>query len=196
MSKSIVPFISFDVEILDVMTFDTMVLHPLTRLSEIRRILEQHTPPDISLEKYWFTQHGKEHLKEWRTLWDLDVFSGSTLYMRGLLLFLVCGLTLLTSRDLGTATISVVIRAEGSLFGDVHRVDVEEDETFWGLKERYSLITGIPISGLGRMVYREKRMEDWNTLKEAGLVGGETLFCQVLRRTQSLELYVENSFES
>ena len=59
-----------------------MRLHPLTRLSAIRKLLEQDASDEICLDEYWFTLDGKEHLKEWRRLWDLDVISGSTLYMR------------------------------------------------------------------------------------------------------------------
>ena len=73
---------SFDVEILRVKKFDTMCLHPLTRLSALRKLLEHDASDEISLDEYWFTLDGKEHLKEWRRLWDLDVISGSTLYMR------------------------------------------------------------------------------------------------------------------
>jgi hypothetical protein len=74
--------LSFDVEIIWVKKFDTMRLHPLTRLSAIRKLLEQDASDEICLDEYWFTLDGKEHLKEWRRLWDLDVISGSTLYMR------------------------------------------------------------------------------------------------------------------
>jgi len=74
--------VSFDVEILRVKKFDTMCLHPLTRLSALRKLLEHDASDEISLDEYWFTLDGKEHLKEWRRLWDLDVISGSTLYMR------------------------------------------------------------------------------------------------------------------
>ena len=61
-----------------------MCLHPLMRLSAIRKRLKEFNAPEggISLDKCRFTLDGKENLKESRSLWDLGIISGSTLYMR------------------------------------------------------------------------------------------------------------------
>jgi hypothetical protein len=78
-----VPFISINVEIIWGKNFGAMCLHPLTQLSAIRKRLENDAALEsIPLDTYWFTFDGKEHLKESRNLWDLDVIAGSTLYMR------------------------------------------------------------------------------------------------------------------
>ncbi|KAJ7599261.1 hypothetical protein C8J56DRAFT_185849 [Mycena floridula] len=84
-----VPFFSFNVEIVGGRVFDTMLLHPLTRLSKIRELLRDQIPSSsstgekqFSLDDYWFTLTGRERLKDWRNLWDLSIISGSTLYMR------------------------------------------------------------------------------------------------------------------
>ena len=57
------------------------------------------------------------------------------------------------------------------------QVDVEEDETVWGLKERWALITGLSVID-HRMTHRGKMLQDEKTLRQEGLVGGETLFCE------------------
>jgi len=149
-----VPFVSVTVEIDHVKpeVFDTLLLHPLTRLSAIRKRLEQDMP-SIYLEKYWFTLDGMEHLSESRRLWDLDFISGSVLYMR----------TCILSFNIRTAS-------------GIHKVDAEETETIWGLKERLCLITGINLSHELNIIYRGKWLQDDKTVKEEGLVGGETLF--------------------
>jgi hypothetical protein len=53
-------------------------------------------------------------------------------------------------------------------------VEAEEDESVWGLKERIQLLTGIPMEDQ-RLLIRGKVREDEKTLKQHGLVGGETL---------------------
>jgi hypothetical protein len=58
------------------------------------------------------------------------------------------------------------------------QVEAEEDETVWGLKERWALITGLPMQMTDRLSYRGKLLQDEKKLKEEGLVGGETLSCQ------------------
>jgi len=159
-----VPFISFNVEIVWVKVFDTLLLHPLTRLSAVRKRLEQEALDNISLDKYWFTLDGMEHLSETRRLWDLDLISGSTLYMR-----------------------SCVLSFKVRLSTNIHQVDVEEEETIWGLKERLSLITSnIDIPGR-RIMYRGKLLEDNRTVKEEGLVGGEMLICVSLPESKSFD---------
>jgi len=146
------PFVSFNVEIVWEKVFDTLLLHPLTRLSAIRKRLEQETPEHVSLNKYWFTLDGMEHLNESRRLWDLDIISGSTLYMR--------------------TCISFKVRVAPSRV--IQQVDAEEEETIFGLKERLSLILGGTITTMRR---HGKIFQDEKMMKEEGLVGGETLLC-------------------
>jgi len=55
-----------------------------------------------------------------------------------------------------------------------HQVEAEEDESVWGLKERIQLLTGVPMEDQ-RLLIRGKVREDEKTLKQHGLVGGETL---------------------
>ena len=77
------PYISFHVEIIEIKQFEPMLLHPLTKLSAIRKMLTED--PEVAEEDvsfYSFTVDGSERLNEWRTLWSLNLFSGSTLYMR------------------------------------------------------------------------------------------------------------------
>jgi hypothetical protein len=57
------------------------------------------------------------------------------------------------------------------------QIEVEEDETIWGLKERWALVSGETLTDNHRLTYRGKFMDDQKTLKEEGLVGGETLRC-------------------
>jgi hypothetical protein len=79
-----VPFLFVNVEVRWKKEPETMLLHPLTQLSTIRKKLERTLPADagISLARYWFTLDYRERLKDWRNLWDLDMKSGSSLYMR------------------------------------------------------------------------------------------------------------------
>jgi len=65
-----------------------------------------------------------------------------------------------------------------------HQVEAEEDESVWGLKERIQLLTGIPMEDQ-RLLIRGKVREDEKTLKQHGLVGGETL---LLSKSLSLAL--------
>jgi hypothetical protein len=58
--------------------------------------------------------------------------------------------------------------------GTTYQVEAEEDESVWGLKERIQLLTGIPLTDQ-RLIIRGKIREDNKTLKQLGLVGGETL---------------------
>ena len=169
------PFISFDVEILWVKKFDTMLLHPRTRLSKIRKILEQDVPEDISLDEFWFTYDGMGRLKEWRSLWDLGVISGSTLYMRSSCLPLSHRVLLISSFS-GTFAISFTVQIGGSTMV----VDAQEDDTIQDFKERCALIAEIPLT-TQRMVHRGKILQDGNTLKQEGLVGGEKLICESTR---------------
>jgi hypothetical protein len=50
----------------------------------------------------------------------------------------------------------------------------------WGLKERWALCMGLsePLAMYWqRITYRGKVLQDQKTLKDEGLVGGETLVC-------------------
>jgi hypothetical protein len=80
---SSVPFVSFSIEIIDIKIFDTLLLHPLTKLSAVRKMLtEGPEVADEILSFYSFTLDGKERLKEWRSLWSLNLVSGATIYLR------------------------------------------------------------------------------------------------------------------
>jgi hypothetical protein len=75
-----VPFVSFSIEIINIKIFDTLLLHPLTKLSAVRKMLTEVADENVSF--YSFTLDGKEKLKEWRTLWSLNLVSGATIYLR------------------------------------------------------------------------------------------------------------------
>jgi hypothetical protein len=152
-----------------------MCLHPLTRLSTIRKELElgQEIPEDVALDLYWFTVDGKERLKEWRTLWDLDLVSGCTLYMRPSSTLLLSNVHCHSLQKYpGSCVISVTIRMDDS----TSQIDVEEDETVGELKERCALLMGLSLIPRG-ITYRSKMLDNGKTLKDEGLVGGETLVC-------------------
>jgi Ubiquitin family len=55
-----------------------------------------------------------------------------------------------------------------------YEVEAEEDESVRGLKERLELLTGIPLSDQMLRIRGKIRKND-KTLKQLGLVGGETL---------------------
>jgi len=152
-----VPFVSFSIEIIDIKIFDTLLLHPLTKLSAVRKMLtEGPEVADEDVSFYSFTLDGKEKLKEWRNLWSLNLVSGATLYMRPF------------------GVISVVIRVNG---GAPFQIDTEEDETVFEFKERCALVYDIDITSKKRVTlhYRGKILQDEMTLKEEGLSGGESL---------------------
>jgi hypothetical protein len=120
------------------------------------------------------------HLNELRRLWDLDIISGSTLYMRLSCVPLGLDGVHLTPSFLGTClSFKVIIEPPG----DVEQVvDAEEEETIWGLKERLSLIIGAGIANMNR---HGKLFQDDKKVKDEGLVGGETLLCMRLGQDSS-----------
>ena len=59
-------------------------------------------------------------------------------------------------------------------------VDAQEDDTIQDFKERCALIAEIPLT-TQRIAYRGKILQDGNTLKQEGLVGGEKLICESTR---------------
>ena len=175
-SNPSVPFVSFSVEIINIKTFDTLLLHPLTKLSAVRKMLTQGPDSEVADENvslYSFTLDGKEKLKEWRTLWSLDLVSGVTIYLRKCYLsyFTSCSDKPRFSGPIGV--ISVIIRVNE---GEPFQIDTEEHETVFGLKERCALTLNIDIARKETMtlLYRDKVLQDEMTLKE-GLSGGELL---------------------
>jgi hypothetical protein len=73
------------------------------------------------------------------------------------------------------------------------QVDVEEDETVWGLKERWALIASIHMTTEQRMTHRGKVLQDEKTLKEEGLVGGETLIWESTPLQTDLVTYIPDA---
>jgi hypothetical protein len=69
-----------------------------------------------------------------------------------------------------------VYQARANVLGPfvLYQVEAEENESVWGLKERIQLLTGISMEEQ-RLFIRGKVREDELTLKQHGLVGGETI---------------------
>ena len=57
-----------------------MTVGPLTRISAIRKMLEE-VDTDTKYDEYWFSLNGMDNLKESRTFWDLDILSGTMILL-------------------------------------------------------------------------------------------------------------------
>jgi hypothetical protein len=57
-----------------------IVVHPLTRISDIRKKMEEIFS-DTIISHYWFTTDGIHHLNESRRLYDLGITSSGTLIL-------------------------------------------------------------------------------------------------------------------
>ena len=57
-----------------------MAVGPMTRISAIRKMLEE-VDSDTKYDEYWFTLNGMDNLKESRTFWDLDILSGTMILL-------------------------------------------------------------------------------------------------------------------
>ncbi|KII85638.1 hypothetical protein PLICRDRAFT_324028 [Plicaturopsis crispa FD-325 SS-3] len=142
-------------------TSNVLTLHPLTRLSALRPIIAQDMPaPDGSapFTEYWFTVDGQSYLKESRTLWDLGIPSGSTLYLRP---------------SGSKFTFTVKVRSAPDNGPRTYVIEAHDNELVSDFKSRVCDITG--LSAKSRLSVRNKHMEDHRTLKDFDLVGGETL---------------------
>ena len=85
--NGLVPFLLFNVELPDIKTFEYMRLHPLTPLSKVRKRLKKQqkknpSSKQLSMHRYGFTLDGRAILKEWQNLWEINLVSGSTIYLR------------------------------------------------------------------------------------------------------------------
>jgi hypothetical protein len=77
-----VPYISFNVEISDVILFDTLLVHPLTTFTTIKKLLEPSaTEAGIDLSEYEFSRDGREYISDSRRLWDMGIISGAVIYL-------------------------------------------------------------------------------------------------------------------
>jgi hypothetical protein len=79
--SSSVPFVLLDLEIEDLAGITGLWLHPLTRLAALRHILQYDVPEIADTDKYRFTLDGETFLNESSRLWDLDIASGTTVYL-------------------------------------------------------------------------------------------------------------------
>jgi hypothetical protein len=80
-----VPYISFAVEIPDVILFDTLLVHPLTTFTTVKKLLEPSaTEAGIDLGEYKFSRDGREIILDSRRLWDMDIISGAVISLRRL----------------------------------------------------------------------------------------------------------------
>ena len=76
------PYISFAVEIPDLILFDTLLVHPLTRFTTVKRLLEPSaTEAGIDLSDCDFSRDGRERISDSRRLWDMGIISGAVLYL-------------------------------------------------------------------------------------------------------------------
>ena len=57
-----------------------MTVGPLTRISAIRKMLEE-VDTDTKYDEYWFSLNGMDNLKESRTFWDMDILSGTMILL-------------------------------------------------------------------------------------------------------------------
>ena len=170
-----VPYLAFTVETSGDKMFGPMLLHPLTKLKDIRAMLEEEQrtldeSDTIPLDRYGFTLDGREHLKEWRSLWGLGAFSGSVLYLRMYLASLAPNI-LSHTHSKGPRTISLTIASPSEEFV----MEVEEDDTIAQVKLQFRLVSSQRVASDARLYYRYKLLQDAKTVKEEGLVGGETL---------------------
>jgi hypothetical protein len=77
-----VPYISFAVEIQDVILFDTLLVHPLTRFTTVKKLLEPSaTEAGVDLSEYDFSRDGRERISDSRRLWDVGIVSGAVIYL-------------------------------------------------------------------------------------------------------------------
>lgn len=158
-----VPYMAFNVELAGVKAFEPMNLHPLTRLSKVRKWLKRQQRRDgsvpIALHRYGFTLDGRGHLPESRTLWDINLVSGSTLYLR-------------------PSTISITIQVDNEPLAEATDMDVEMDDTIDDILERWELISGRdPLPRKAKIYYRDKNLKRSTTVRKEGIVGGEILSC-------------------
>ena len=57
-----------------------MTVGPLTRISAIRKMLEE-VDTDTEYGEYGFSLDGMDDLKESRTFWDMDILSGTMILL-------------------------------------------------------------------------------------------------------------------
>jgi hypothetical protein len=76
-----VPFVLLDI-VIEKLTISGLWLHPLTRLSALRQILQYDVPEVADRDEYRFTLDGETFLNESSSLWDADMVSASTIFLR------------------------------------------------------------------------------------------------------------------
>jgi len=134
-----------------------MAAGAMTRLSDIRKMLQEVDTEEIVWDEFWFSLDGTDSLRETRTLWDLDVLSGTIF-------------TLKQRREL-----TLKIRRKDERY-PIMEIIVDEDDTF-------ATIRNIVAKNLGysdnservRLTYRSKTLSYSRTLKEEKIESGETL---------------------
>jgi hypothetical protein len=160
-----------------------MVVSPMTRISAIRKMLEE-VDTDTKYDEYWFTLNGMDNLKESRTFWDLDILSGTVILLSeslpSLSLFsLAISQTILERR----CYVTLVIRRQPAIdlytndlggYGHAFYITADENDTVEGLKQMILLELDTPFP-IVKLTHRLKELSDSKTLKQEELEGGAIL---------------------
>lgn len=158
-----------------------MVVGPMTRLSAIRKMLEE-VDTDTKYDEYWFTLNGMDNLKESRTFWDLDILSGTMIHLSESLqsLSIFCLISQPTSERRCCITLAIrrqpAIALDTNHGGDSHTFYITADEngTVEDLKQMILLELDTPFPII-KLTHRLKMLSDSKTLRQEELEGGNIL---------------------